>query len=73
VFSSSGSSLTGQMRQNESQLGSLTSHTPYGKINEINGYRNQGIANSGQSQVMREGYQMQAVVSVQPPSWYKLS
>jgi len=69
---SSDTSIRTNLNQNESVLGGLTSYTPYSKINEINGYKNQGIANSGQSQVMREGIQMQATIVTQPPSWYKL-
>jgi hypothetical protein len=53
------------MSQNESQLGGLTS-TPYNKINEINGYKNQAIANSGQSQVDREGVKMDATIVCKP-------
>jgi len=66
-------SIRSQLSNNESQLGSLTSSMPYNKISEINGYKNQAIANSGQSELMREGVQMQATVSVQPPSWYRLN
>jgi len=67
------SSVKGQLSTNESQLGNLTSSMPYSKINEINGYKNQAIENSGQSSLMRDGLQMQAVISVVPPSWYKLN
>lgn len=65
-------SVSSQLSQNESTLGSLTSYTPYSKINEINGYRNQGISNSGQSSVMRDGVQMQERIEVKPVGWYDL-
>lgn len=66
-------SVRTNLNNNESVLGNLTSYTPYSKISEINGYRNQGIANSGQSSLMRDGQQMQAVISVQLPSYYRLN
>jgi len=61
------------MSQNESQLGSLTSYTPYNKVGLINSARYQGIANSGQSEVMRDGIQMQAAIVTTPPNWYRLN
>jgi hypothetical protein len=66
-------SVGSQLSQNKSRLDGLTPYTPYSKVNEINGYKNQAIANSGQSSVMRDGVQMQATIVTKPPSWYKLS
>jgi len=43
-------------------------NTVNNKVNEINGYRNQAIANSGQNQVDREGIKMDATIVCKPAS-----
>src|SRR5207244_9586406 len=43
------------------------------KVGLINSARYQGIANSGQSEVMRDGIQMQAAIVTTPPNWYRLN
>jgi len=69
-FSSGGTfdnSIRRQLNDNE-VLSSLTYHAPYGTISDINRYKQQSVANSGQSEVMRDGIQMQAAIVTTPPN-----
>jgi hypothetical protein len=55
------------------KLDALTSYTPYSKIREIEGYKNQGKINREPREVLREGIKMENYIEIEPKSWYKFN